>query len=187
MLEKLLSQRHWVKIAKWYAGQCIVFSLTLILIVGGYKLPEAVGQQTPTANYKTFTDWCANKAKLNPEARRTVDALLEEARTNECKAANQKLLSLKGVIIWDSKISDLRPLTSLTNLTTLSLSGNNISDIRPLISLTNLTHLILRDNKILDVASLKSLTKLIVLDLSGNPIKNKTCPLKPKSICQFDD
>ena len=104
MLEKLLSQRHWVKIAKWYAGQCIVFSLTLILIVGGYKLPEAVGQQTPTANYKTFTDWCANKAKLNPEARRTVDALLEQARTNECKTANQKLLSLDKLIIWGSEI-----------------------------------------------------------------------------------
>jgi internalin A len=187
MLEKLLGKSSWLKIAKRYAGQCIVFSLTLILIVGGYKLPEAVGQRTQTANYKTFTDWCANKANLNPEARRTVDALLKEAETNECAPANKKLLSLKGVLIWDSGISDITPLKSLTHLTTLALDGNNISDITPLTSLTNLTHLSLRDNKILDIASLKSLTKLTTLDLSGNPIKNKICPIKPESICQFDE
>lgn len=187
MLEKFLGKRHSPRIAKRYAGQCIVFSLSLILIVGGYRLPKAVGQQTQTVNYKTFTDWCANKANLNPEARRTVDALLDEARTNECEPANQKLLSLKGVGIWDSGISDITPLKSLTNLTTLSLSGNNISDIRPLTSLTNLTSLSLRDNKISDITPLKSLTKLTTLDLIGNPIENKICPIKPESICQFDE
>jgi Na+/H+ antiporter NhaD/arsenite permease-like protein len=56
MLEKLLGKRHWLRIAKRYAWQCMVFSLSLIIIVGGYKLPEAVGQQIHTANYKTFTD-----------------------------------------------------------------------------------------------------------------------------------
>ena len=45
MLEKLLGKSSWLKIAKRYAGQCIVFSLTLILIVGGYKSPEAVDSE----------------------------------------------------------------------------------------------------------------------------------------------
>jgi internalin A len=127
-------------------------------------LPEAVGQQTPTTNYKTFTDWCANKAKLNPEARHTVDVLLEQVGTNECEPANQKLSSLGELILSNNKISDITPLKSLTNLTSLDLSVNKISDITPLKSLTNLSELY----------------------LWGNPIANKTCPLKPQSICEFD-
>jgi len=163
MLKKLLGNRIFPQIAKRYAWQCIIFSLSLILILGGYRLPAAVAQQTPTANYKTFTDWCANKAKLNPEARITVDALLKEAGTNKCQPANQKLSSLPQLYLGGNKISDITPLKSLTNLTYLYLGGNKISDITPL----------------------KSLTKLTKLDLSRNPIANKTCPLKPESICQF--
>ncbi|MEG4455556.1 leucine-rich repeat domain-containing protein [Microcoleus sp. N9_A1] len=151
MLEKLLGKRNWLKIAKHTAWQCIVFSLSLILIVGNYRLPQAVGQKTPTANYKTFTDWCANKANLNPETRRTVDALLKQAETNECKTANQKLSSLGELDIKGNQVSDITPLQSLTNLTTLIFSGNQISDITPLQSLTNLTTLYLGFNQISDI------------------------------------
>ena len=206
MLKKLLGDRNLPRIAKRYAWQCIVFSLSLILILGGYRLPGAIGQQTPTANYKTFTDWCVNKATLNPEARFTVDALLKQVG-NECEPANQKLSSLTSLELYlINQISDITPLTSLTNLTSLGLYLNQISDITPLKSLTNLTYLNLernqiseitplksltnlsylnlRDNQISDVTPLTSLTNLTKLYLENNPIANKTCPLKPEYICR---
>ncbi|MEG4534446.1 leucine-rich repeat domain-containing protein [Microcoleus sp. D2_18a_D3] len=207
MLKKLLGDRNWFRIAKRYAWQCIVFSLSLILILGGYRLPGAGGQQTPTANYKTFTDWCTNKAKLKSEERRTVDALLEKAETNECEAASHNLSSLSELIIIYNEISDITPLTSLTNLTDLELSNNQISDITPLKSLTKLTNLNLGFNQISDFTPLTSLTKLTNLYLNSNQISdftpltsltnltglifydnlgaNETCPLKPESICGF--
>jgi internalin A len=119
MFKRLYCNRNLSLIAKRYAWQCIIFSLSLILILGGYRLPEAIGQQTPTANYKTFTDWCVNKAKLNPEARRTVDVLSKKAGTNECAPANQKLSSISESFLSINEISDITPLQSLTNLTEL--------------------------------------------------------------------
>ncbi len=172
MLEKLLDNRNLSLIAKRYAWQCIIFSLSLSIILGGYRLPEAIGQQTPTANYKTFTEWCANKADLNPEARRTVNSLLTQAGTNECEPANLKLLSRAEFDISLDKISDITPLTSLTKLTSLDLSFNKISDTTPLKSLTNLTSLSLWNNEISDTTPLTSLTNLTNLDLSGNQISD---------------
>jgi Leucine-rich repeat (LRR) protein len=81
-----------------------------------------------TANYRTFIDWCTNKANLNPEARRTVDLLLEQAETNECEPANQKLSSLDNLYLNSNNISDITPLKSLTKLTYLSLGGNPIAN-----------------------------------------------------------
>ena len=128
MLEKLFGNRNLSQIVKRY-GQYIIFILSLILILGSDRLPEAVAQQTPTANYKTFTDWCVNKAKLKPEARRTVDQLLNLAGTNKCEAANQELSSLAGLGLFsDNQISDITPLKSLTKLTTLVLGDNPIAN-----------------------------------------------------------
>jgi internalin A len=65
------------------------------------------------------------------------------------------------------------------------LSNNKISDIKPIASLTNLTRLDLSNNQISDIKPLESLTKLINLELWANPIAPKTCPLKPESICRW--
>ncbi|MFC1913836.1 RyR domain-containing protein [Chloroflexota bacterium] len=43
--------------------------------------------------------------------------------------------------IWRSQISDISPLSSLTNLTRLNLGGNQISDISTLSSLTKLAEM----------------------------------------------
>ncbi|MEG3895799.1 MULTISPECIES: leucine-rich repeat domain-containing protein [unclassified Microcoleus] len=148
MLKKLLDNRNLSLIAQQYAWQCIIFSLSLILILGSDRLPEAVAQQTPTANYKTFTEWCVNKATLNPGARITVDALLGQAATNECARVNDNLSSLGELYLVGEEISDITPLASLTKLTSLDLSFNKISDTIPLKSLTNLTSLSLWNNEI---------------------------------------
>jgi internalin A len=66
---------------------------------------------------RTFADWCRQKADLGPEAKHTVEVLLEKAKTTECDRANQKLSSLTGLNLFENKISDIKPLESLTNLT----------------------------------------------------------------------
>jgi len=76
---------------------------------------------------------------LSPEAKHTVEVLLEEAETTDCDAADGKLSGLTKLDLSDNSISDLQPLQSLTKLTDLDLDDNSISDIKPLASLTNLT------------------------------------------------
>ena len=79
----------------------------------------------------------------------------------------------------DIKDQDLHPISYLTDLRKLVLSGNNIQNLAPLASLTALTYLDLSKNQIQDVegkdpvlAPLASLTALTYLDLGTNQIKN---------------
>ena len=71
-------------------------------------------------------------------------------------------------------ISDLSPLSNLTNLTWLALGNNDISDITPLSNLTNLTNLNLDDNFVSNIASLSGLTNLRSLSLGNNDISDIT-------------
>jgi internalin A len=148
---------------------------------------------------QTFTEWCQQKASLPQETRRTVEALLQVAETQNCSQANQMLtnlteLSLGGnqisdikplsnltnltsLYLWENQISDIKPLSNLTNLTELSLGGNQISDIKPLSNLTNLTSLSLWKNQISDIKPLSNLTNLTSLSLWKNQISD----IKPLS------
>jgi Leucine-rich repeat (LRR) protein len=74
----------------------------------------------PGNSGRTFADWCREKASLSPEAKHTVEVLLKQAGTTECDAANQKLSSLTELNLGGNQISDIKPLQSLTNLTSLS-------------------------------------------------------------------
>ncbi len=65
-------------------------------------------------------------------------------------------------------ISDLSPLSNLTNLTYLDLTDNSITDISTLSNLTNLTRLNLRRNRISDISVLSNLTNLTGLYLHAN-------------------
>lgn len=112
---------------------------------------------------KSFTQWCEQKLSLPKETRHTVEVLLKEAATQNCEDANQKLSKSNVLDLGKSQISDIKPLSGLTNLTKLNLTSNKISDIKSLSSLTNLNE----------------------LKLWENPIKNKTCPVKPESVCIF--
>ncbi len=93
-------------------------------------------------------------------------------------ATSLQRLSLGRVRVSDelvnnNDISDLSPLSRLTNLEYLSLTSNNISDLSPLSRLTNLTGLHLGgNNSISDISSLSGLTNLISLNLWDNSISN---------------
>ncbi|WOO91909.1 leucine-rich repeat domain-containing protein (plasmid) [Mollicutes bacterium LVI A0078] len=69
----------------------------------------------------------------------------------------------------NNSISDITPLSGLTNLTYLYLY-TSISDITPLSGLTNLTDLYLGNNSISDITPLSGLTNLTDLDLGTQTI-----------------
>jgi internalin A len=134
----------------------IIVALNAILLLLGNALYSEIATAQRENSRLTFADWCRQKDSLSPEAKHTVEVLLEEAGTTECDAANQKLSSLTRLALYNNQISDIKPLQSLTNLTRLDLVGTQISDIKPLASLTNLTDLDLRFNKISDIKPLAS-------------------------------
>jgi len=84
---------------------------------------------------------------------------------------------------YSYQLTDLRPLASFTQLTSLNLNGcyyhdgygrnysyGKLSDISILANFTHLTELDLGQNSITDLSPLAALTELRVLDLSDNPI-----------------
>ena len=176
----IVAQKH-MKLPKSIALTCCAI---LALSANGLSAKAA---ETRSGNMRrTFADWCRQKADLSPEARRTVEVLLQTAETTECDAADRELSSLTGLYLDNTQISDIKPLESLTKLTWLDLNNNQISDIKPLLSLTKLDAINLENNQINDIKPLQSLTNLIWLPLSGNPIAPKTCPLKPELICKWE-
>ena len=155
-------------------SRLIVFALSAIVLIScGNKPSKLVAAPQLGNSGRTFADWCRQKADLSPETKHTVEVLLKIAGTTECDAANQKLSSLTALgLIDDNKISDIKPLASLTKLTRLSLVGTQIRDIKPLESLTNLKDLILSNNQINDIKPLESLTNLTVIGLNNNQISD---------------
>ena len=102
-----------------------------------------------------------------------------------------ELANLMDLEIDYSGITDISPLTKLTNLRSLTLNYNNIDvsmlskftnlygldlqqknidDISALSALKNLTSLTLYDNSISDISALSELTNLTFLGLTGNSI-----------------
>jgi internalin A len=155
----IVAEKH-KNLQKSIAVTCSAIALALC----GSGLSAYAAETRSGNSRRTFADWCRQKDSLSPEAKHTVEVLLEKAETTECDEANQ----------------------ILSSLTELDLENYQIGDIKPLASLTNLTWIILSDNKISDIKPLASLTKLTGLYLSGNPIAPKTCFLKPESICNWE-
>ena len=82
-------------------------------------------------------------------------------------------INLTELHLYDShSISDISPVASLTNLTSLGLGGNPISDISPVAGLTNLTSLGLGHNQISDISPVAGLTNLTSLGLGHNQISD---------------
>jgi internalin A len=144
----------------------------LILIALG--LPQdSLAQSAPNSStFKSFQDWCLNRQQLSPDAKRTLDVLLQKVGTSNCDRANQMLADLQVLDLSTFLLSDLSPLQGLTHITGLKLRNNHISDLTPLQSLTNLEDLDLSYNKITDLSPLQSLTKLVRINLSYNQISD---------------
>ncbi|MBD2011112.1 leucine-rich repeat domain-containing protein [Microcoleus vaginatus ZQ-A3] len=131
-------------------------------------------QANQPINFSSFADRCTHKDSLSKSARDTVEVLLKRARTSKCNKAARILSNLTELSLDGNQITDITPLSALTNLTSLYLNNNQITDITPLSALTNLTSLYLNNNKITDITGLSALTNLTHLYLNNNPITDIT-------------
>src|SRR6476469_3746104 len=134
-LKLIVAQKH-MNLGKLIVVTCCA----IVALSGNIQSVKAAEVRSPN---KTFADWCRQRASLSPQAKHTVDLLLQYAGTTECDAADRELSSLTQLTLEFSKIRDIKPLASLTNLKELELHyDNKISDLKPLESLTNLTKLV---------------------------------------------
>ncbi len=133
-------------------------TLLVFLSVSCSAAKTASLPQTTTA--RTFADWCLNKANSSVQTHLTVDVLLRVAKTTDCNQASSLLSTRTELSLNNNQITDLTPLSGLTNLTALNLEENQIADLTPLSGLTNLTTLNLANNQIADLRPLSGLTKL---------------------------
>jgi len=77
-----------------------------------------------------------------------------------------------GVSVTAGTVSDLSPLSGMTQLQFLDLSDNNITNISALTGLTRLNFLFLSSNKISDISTVAGMTKLQEVELDGNMISD---------------
>ena len=82
------------------------------------------------------------------------------------------LTELRVLILSDNNITDVSHLAKLTRLEGLSLWGNNITDVSPLAKLIQLEWLWLGSNTITDVSPLAKLLRLNNLGLGNNNISD---------------
>jgi len=100
-----------------------------------------------------------------------VHELLVEYITIGDEQFNKSLTSLV-IRNEDLRDEDILQLAYMTNLTSLTLTGNQITDISPLAGLINLTSLDLSDNQISNLSPLEGLTNLTSLALANNQISD---------------
>lgn len=80
------------------------------------------------------------------------------------------LSKLSTVILYYTDVSDIGPLASLSKLQRLDLDGCKVSNLAPLSMLVLLEDLHLGSNSITDITSLARLVRLTSLELQGNGI-----------------
>ena len=114
---------------------------TLFVFLFVSSLPARAFPSPETTTPKTFADWCLNQANSSRETLHTINALLQEAKTQDCHQAEKLLSTFTKLVLRGKQIIDLRPLSTLINLTELYLDNNSIADLRPLSTLPNLTGL----------------------------------------------
>lgn len=81
------------------------------------------------------------------------------------------LTQLDQLFLKSDGLEDVSAIQNLTNLTTVDLSGNQIQDVTPLQNMKKLAQLTLSNNRIDNLDALMNLSKLRSLDLSQNNIE----------------
>ena len=82
----------------------------------------------------------------------------------------QHLKSLQTLILDDNEISDLSPLSSLTRLKYLDVSGQNVEDILALSGLSGLEYLDISDNPVSSLAAVSGFAALKELDITDTGV-----------------
>ena len=83
----------------------IALTCCAIVALSGNGLSAKAAETQRGNSRRTFADWCRQKADLSPEAKHTVEVLLEKAETTECDAADQKLSTLTELYLNGNPIA----------------------------------------------------------------------------------
>ena len=129
-------------------------------------LGKAPGAIITTTEMATLTELSA------PNANITDLTGLEAAINLKWLDLGAAYVATEGRSVNSNSISNLSPLSDLTNLTRLDLDSNNISDISALGGLTDLVVLGLWSNTISDISALSGLTNLFFVGLWDNHISD---------------
>ncbi|MFQ4138751.1 NACHT domain-containing protein [Nodosilinea sp. PGN35] len=82
------------------------------------------------------------------------------------------LTQLSTLSLAQTQVSDLSPLSGLTQLSTLSLAQTQVSDLSPLSGLTQLSTLSLNQTQVSDLSPLSGLTQLSTLSLDQTQVSD---------------
>ena len=141
----------------------------LIIVAGIAVIPAA------HADY-TFGDWATDHGyPVNAAMPGTVDASDSTPAIDSLNGFGDYDWTdapTTGMYMYNNRISDITPVSGLTNLNYLSLGGNQISDISAVTGLTNLTILWLYGNQINDISAVAGLTNLNTLSMGSNRISD---------------
>ena len=108
-----------------------------------------------------------------------IDKITEMPGGTSLKLANKGVTDLSGIeafagkgITWIfldwNELTDISPLSSLTQLTKISFSGNQVFDLTPLSSLENLKNITAINNNIENIEPLTNLNNIEYICLDGN-------------------
>lgn len=112
-----------------------------------------------------------------------IDKIVEMPGGTSLKLANMELKDLTGIeafagkgVTWIfldwNELTDLSPLSSLTELTKISFSGNQVTDLLPLASLKNLNNITAINNNIATLEPLANLSNIQYICLDGNKLSS---------------
>jgi internalin A len=96
-------------------------TLFVFLFVSSFPAKAFPSKEATTP--RTFADWCLNKNKVSAQTKHTVNLLLQEAKTQDCHQASKVLSTLTQLYLPNNQITDLKPLSRLTNLSALFLGS----------------------------------------------------------------
>ena len=149
--------------------------LTLLLFL---TLPLTVVAQVvniPDPNLRAEIEYQLKKGRGEPittDEMATVTYVHQESDGIKDLTGLEFAIYLDGAYLLNNSISDISPLTGLTELQYLDLDINSVSDISALAGLTNLIELCLVGNPITDISALAGLTNLEKLSLGSDSISD---------------
>ena len=139
-------------------------------------------------------DYCvaqsSEKSKTAPVVHlyssRSIVPLLQASRHTGRVLARLTKARLVHLVLSDSELSDLSPLSGLKSLEFLFLNGTGVSDLSPLSGLQSLQHLNLTGTGVSDLSALSGLKSLQHLDLNGTGVSDLSPLSGLKSLQHLD-
>ncbi len=105
-------------------------------------------------------------------SQQTYQELRQAVNGRDCADTWRKLHPRSHLSLVDKGLTDLTPLSGLTNLRRLYLDYNDVDDLSPLADLTRLQVLWLDDNALTDLSAVAGMTHLLWLQAGDNPLSD---------------